>query len=186
MNNSPSNPYAAPMSFTEPRPQHNCSRSGSLLIVPAGGTLPERCVRCNEPATMDQRKTYSWHHPALYLLILPGLLIYAIAATLVSKKAKVSIGLCEAHRARRRNFGRAAFALLLVGLGALFAAVSYEDGRVFGVLSGLSLLAAVLVASFGTRVLIPKSIDREEARFKGCGDIFLASLSSEPRLSLRN
>ena len=179
---SPVNPYAAPLSSIEPRGQHNCRRAGALLIVPTGGELPERCVRCNEPATMEKRKTYSWHHPALYLLILPGILIYAVVATVVSKKAKISIGLCEAHRTRRRNFGLAAFALLLVGIGALLAAVNAEDGAGFGLLGGVSLLAAVLVAMYGTRVLYPSKIDRDEARLKGCGDAFLASLPSEPYL----
>lgn len=129
---------------------------------------------------MDKPKTFSWHHPGWYLLILPGLLIYVVVGTLMSKRAKISIGLCQAHRARRRNFGLAAFALMLVGLGALFGAVAAEEGSYLGLISGVSLFAAVMLAVFGTRVLYPDRIDRNEARLKGCGDVFLASLPSEP------
>ena len=98
----------------------------------------------------------------------------------MTKRAKISIGLCQAHRARRRNFGLAAFALMLAGIGALLGAVAAEEGSYLGLLSGVSLFAAVMLALFGTRVLYPDRIDRDQARLKGCGEVFLASLPSEP------
>ena len=176
---APTNPYAAPQSSLESQHDSQCSRSGKVLIVPTGSALPHRCVKCNAPATMDKPKTYSWHHSGWYLLIFGALLIYAIVATLVSKKTKFALGLCEVHRARRRNFGLAAFALLLVGLCAMFAAVNADDGSLLGVLSALSMLAAVLLAVFGTRVLTAVRIDTGEAHLKGCGDDFLNSLPSK-------
>src|SRR5436309_2493776 len=71
-------------------------RSGPLLVMSQGARLPDRCVKCNAPANGQRltRKLY-WHSPYLYLLILLNLLIYALVAIFVRKKARVEIGLCD-------------------------------------------------------------------------------------------
>ena len=65
----------------------------------------------NAPAEGYTKKfNLSWHHPALYLIVLAGVLIYVIVALIVRKTARVNIPLCPAHRAKRRN-------IILTGLG---------------------------------------------------------------------
>src|SRR5579872_5285818 len=78
-------------------------RDGAVLVLSREASLPPRCVRCNEPADepTKSRKVY-WHSPWLYLLILFNLIIYAIVAAIVRKKAVVAPGLCSAHKKRRR------------------------------------------------------------------------------------
>lgn len=175
LDKQPYNPYAAPASPVESRGQ--CYRNGKQVIVPTGATLPHRCVKCNAPAEMDKPKTYSWHHPGYYVLILVGLIFYVIAALIATKKAKVAIGVCQHHRSRRRMFGMIAVTLLILGIVTLFMAVDYEgQGNPLGLVSGLSLFGSLLMASFGTRMLTAASVTREEARLNGCGEEFLASL----------
>lgn len=169
------NPYAAPATLGETRGQ--CYRKGKQVIVPTGATLPHRCVKCNAPAEMDKAKTYSWHHPAYYLLIFPGLLFYIVAALVATKRAKVAIGVCQQHRNRRRMFGGIALGMFILGVVTLFMAVNTQvEGSPLGLVSGLSFFAALIIGSFGTRMLSAARVTRDEARLNGCGDEFLSSL----------
>lgn len=76
-------------------------RDGKFVLTADGASLPGRCVKCNV-ATDDRvkRKLY-WHHPAYYLLLVTGVLVYVIVALCVRRKATVEVGFCERHRKRR-------------------------------------------------------------------------------------
>ncbi len=88
-------------------------RKGKQLVVELGAVFPDRCLKCNAPAEgFKKRFNVSWHHPALYLLVLLGLLIYVIVALVVRKTARLDIPLCPRHRALRRN-------LMLAGVGCV-------------------------------------------------------------------
>jgi hypothetical protein len=179
----PANPYAASSVFPQlpAGPGQDCWRNGDLLVVRADGDLPERCVKCNAPATMDKPRTFAWHANGWYALILVNLLVYLIAALCVQKKIRIEVGLCPAHRARRRAFRLATAALLaaaVVCLGALAATTG--DGAALVPVAVVLILVATVVALLGTRVLTPACIDTGEAQFKGCGEDFLASLPLPP------
>lgn len=175
LNKQSDNPYAPPVSGGHRQAGPGCYRSGKELVVLAGAELPHRCVKCNAPATMDKPKTYAWHHPGYYLLLLLWIIVYLIAAMIVMKKAKIAVGVCAMHRRRRLTFSVLAFGLVLLGLGLLFPAME-SSGSALGVLSGISLIAAIFVANYGTRMLTVGRVSREEARLKGCGEAFLDSL----------
>jgi predicted membrane-bound dolichyl-phosphate-mannose-protein mannosyltransferase len=126
---------------------------------------------------MDKPRKFAWHHPGWYSLILINVIVYAVVAAFVQKRAKIAIGLCGEHRRRRRNFSIAAMSIFVVGIVALFLAIgAEEDGSLYGVASGLALLAGVVLAIVGSRVLTPQRITTEEARLKGCCDAFLDNL----------
>lgn len=150
-------------------------RDGTVLVLSPEATLPHRCVKCNEPAEepTKSRKVY-WHNPWVYALVLINLLIYAVVAVIVRKKAVISPGLCSAHKTRRRVGIAIAWALLLVGVALLMMGVRSGPGAVAGGL--LLMLVAALVSTSVTRILRAKRIDARYVRLKGCGTAFLDSL----------
>lgn len=155
-------------------------RDGAVLVLSREASLPSRCVRCNEPSAepTKSRKVY-WHSPWLYLLILLNILIYALVAVIVRKKAVVAPGLCSAHKKRRRIGIAIAWALLLAG----FALVIHGavNGRAAGTFAGIVLiLIALLVSVSAVRILRPNRIDAKYIRLKGCGSAFLDSMPPFP------
>jgi len=141
-------------------------RSGPVLVMNKGASLPDRCVKCNAPANgYTLKRNLSWHSPYLYLLIVLNLLIYAIVAVIVRKKAQVKIGLCDSHRSKRRLAIALGWLLGLGGLVGLIAGVANESGLV--ALAGFAALIAGIV--FGTRasVISAKKIDGDVVWIKG-------------------
>jgi hypothetical protein len=141
--------------------------------------MPHRCIKCNEPADepTKKRRVY-WHHWALYLLILINILIYAIVALVVRKKALVSAGLCAEHKKRRRialTFGWTGSIAGLLLLSNGFGSGSPTAGAkmLFGI---LAILVSIIVGMIFARVVYAKKIDKSYVRLKGCGVAFLDSL----------
>jgi len=122
-------------------------------------------------------KTFRWHSPWLYLLILPGLLFYVIAALVVQKKARIDVPFCGSHRSWRTRMNMAGAVLLIGSLPTSFLLASLE------VNGGVTALIAVAIAFFGLIVLAivgssfsPVYIDETCAKFKGAGEKFLSLL----------
>ena len=69
------NPYAAPradVSFgrTPAGDDAGVWKSGKLLVMTKDAALPDRCVRCNQPADGPRlRRNLSWHPAAWYVLL---------------------------------------------------------------------------------------------------------------------
>lgn len=173
------NPYAAPQA-----PLHAEAvmadgkywRDGKQLVVRDQCRLPARCIKCgaSAPLAAKPRKFY-WHSPALYLLILLSIVIYAIAAVIVRKKVEVTLGLCAEH-AQRRTLGVAGcVAGMIGGFVLLFAGLSQDSSPMM--LAGPVLVLAGIVCGlvFG-RLMTPARIDHDLARFNGCSPAFLALL----------
>ena len=82
----PENPYdppvvpvAADVTYaTEVIDDRGLWRKGSLLVMHKMAPLPNRCVKCNVPTERRLKRVLSWHHPAIFLSLLAGLLIYVI------------------------------------------------------------------------------------------------------------
>jgi hypothetical protein len=149
-------------------------RDGKLLVLDLQAELPPRCIYCNRDATTRIPRRFSWHPPMLYLLILAGILIYAIVATIVSKRARIQIPLCEEHD-KRRSLLRAGVAALSIGGLAGCVAGGMENGsQTLFWMSGVALLTALIVSSISR--LNPSRIDEREVRLRGAGSEFLDSL----------
>jgi len=186
------NPYAPSRASLVDRPSQvpNGSADGvtawrnlKLVAMIPNTSLPPRCVKCNEPAEepMKFRKVY-WHHPAIYLLILINIIIYAIVGAIVRRRARVAAGLCAAHTKRRRVGIIVAWTSFIAGLGLM--TFGFRDttghGGVFAAVGMLALLAAALAAIILTRVVYAQKIDKEFVWLKGCGAEFLDSLPPLP------
>jgi hypothetical protein len=174
-----SNPYAPPKAESSAYPPivgsgEGLRRDGGLVVIPVNGArFPDRCVVCNQTAVKRlQRKLY-WHTPVLYFLICAGILIYAIAAIVVRKRAHFEIGLCQAHVERRRNgilIGWIGFFASLVGLIAVA-----DRAPAFIFVFVLAMIAFPVAGIIMTQVVAAKRIDNVNAWLK-VGRPFLESL----------
>ena len=148
------------------------------LVVARHAALPDRCVKCNAAAHGVQlkRKLY-WHHPALYLMILfPGLLIYAIVAIIVRKRATLQVGFCAAHRSLRRRDIYIGWLVAVLGIGCFFGAAATDwTGAFVGAGFGL-LLGAVIWGMIRARVVTAKKIDEQHIYLTGACPEYLAEL----------
>ena len=170
------NPYAPPSAASYGMPQAatgDLFRDGNLLVVRDGAPFPDRCVRCNEPAEGYRlKKTYYWHPPAWYFLILASILIYAIAAMIVRKKATFAVSLCQRHRSRRTHL-----IALAIGIPVLVLVAWIATGNdAMGPILVIAILAGLVLAVVGTQLMTPKRIEDGYAYLKGAHPEFLARL----------
>jgi hypothetical protein len=172
-------PYATP--FGRGRELQGVWRDGNRLITTSQASLPPRCVKCNAEADGSFKfRTFWWHHPALALLILAGILIYAIVALIVRKKAVVEVGLCRRHQSRRVWLISLTWLMALGGLalmigGPILAAEFRKDWLIgVGLPGGLVMLILSIIPGTLSRVMVPTKIDDRYAWFKGCGVEFLS------------
>src|SRR4051812_13069115 len=177
-------PYATPVQYQAMNATQGAWREGTLLIITKQATLPPHCVKCNVhvPDGWRWRKTLYWHHPALALLVIfPGLLIYAIVALIVRKKAIVEASLCPEHRSSRNTKLALAWLTGLGSVAVLIGGIAYggstknaEWAIVVGLLGFVVLLILAVVFGGMARVLAPTKIDDNFAWLKGAGPEFLS------------
>lgn len=182
------NPYAAPGSEVAnprgPAAAGGVWRSGNLLVAWKTASLPHRCVACNGPASVRLRQKLYWHSPLLYLLVLLNLIIYAIVALVVRKKAEMEIPLCAVH-ASRRKWGIAGTVVMVVGgffafLAGFALIASNETGGVVLILAFPVLLIGAVVVSALTRPFAPKKIDDQYVWLSKVSPAYLSSLPAVP------
>ena len=172
------NPYAppdaSPHGLATPDGAGELFRDGEILVAKDGTLFPDRCVRCNEVTDGFRfRKTFHWHLPAWYALVLLSLFIYVVVALVVRKKASFELALCPRHRSRRQWGFAIGFGLPIVAFMLMMAT---EENLVAFWAFLLALLVGVVVGIIGTRVLTCKKIDDGYAYLKGAHPQFLASL----------
>lgn len=157
------------------QPSSGIWSDGDTLVVHRNAVLPDRCVKCNAPAGGDRiRRRFAWHHPALYLLILVGLLIYAIVALIVQKKAVLELGICAEHRKQRRTLTITGWALFVAAFVAIPIAVRMGSGLV-GLLAVASFVASGVLGYLVTNWIVASKIDDSYVWLKKVDRSYLAS-----------
>lgn len=147
------------------------------LVVALSAVLPDRCVKCNcDVGGARLKRVLYWHHPALYLmLIFPGLLIYAIVAIAVRKRAIVMIGLCPEHRSQRTR--AILIAWLLAVLGGFGAYYGFMNDRLEIAGGGfLAVLIAMILGAVRGPVVQVKRIENGHAYLSGVCRKYLEQL----------
>lgn len=192
---SGANPYAPPTSNIDPGSINPMSkdgqgvwRKGKVLVLNRGAELPDRCVRCNEPASEQLSRKLYWHTPWLYFGILLSLPVYLIMALVVRKKAVIDIPLCGKHASRRRMVIKGTW--LFVGLSFALVCVAQLVGDPSGDIEGLLLVAlglgiivvplSIVFASAFTRPVIPRKIDDYYIWLGKCSKKYLEGLPVAP------
>jgi hypothetical protein len=155
-----------------------------VLVLLKGTPLPDRCVTCNRPTRYRWRRTFYWAPPALRLLILLNVLIYAVVMIAVRKRADLDIPLCEEHNAQRSANTRNGWLLALLGL--VLNVASYfaigDEGPLVVFLCGLGvigLFAGAIIASNAIPLQV-KKIDDYYVWMKKAGPEFLRTLPPAP------
>jgi hypothetical protein len=182
------NPYApsqaslAPGTSSAAAPERPVGvwRDGSVMVMLPGAEIPHRCVKCNEPADEPTKtRTVSWYNPWLLLLILAGIIVWAIVVMFARKHAVVSPGLCAEHKRRRRNVIAAAWIGVLAGILLMYAGISTSSSAQGAIGFVATLISIVLGIAMG-RVVHAARIDDQYVRLKGCGEPFLETLPDFP------
>ena len=133
-------------------------RSQSALVMAKHAQLPPRCVKCNAPTRQTLKRNLRWHHPALYILIFVGVLLYVICSMVVSKSATIHVGLCDTHlAARKRDIIITCFVVFL-SIGSFFVAGAMED-MTFVFVGSIGFLVGVIYGVVRTKVVAPQKID---------------------------
>jgi hypothetical protein len=180
----PFNPYAPPQDASSSQNAefqgfNVWQQGGRAAAFVTGSMLPARCVVCNRHGRHKFTKTFYWHAPWLYLLILGGWVVYAIVAMMVRKSASLEIWLCDEHRKRRTAGLVIAWTGAFVGFfGMLFAAGSSVPWVALVFLA--MLIALPVLGGTMARVVSVSRIDEAEVHFKA-GDAFIASLPATPQ-----
>ena len=170
------NPYAPPRaSLDAPRDPGECWRDGKLVVMHSQGSLPDRCIRCNEPAALPAKmRTLYWHHPAWYLVMLFNVVIYAVVTRFVRTKVRVAPGLCEKHTQERTPW-IAAVVGMVVGAFVVAVAAASAHSSPLAIVAGLLFLGAIVGAVI-TRLLRVTKVTAKLVWLSGCKEPFLASL----------
>lgn len=157
-------------------------REGKVLVLQRGAQLPPRCVRCNQAATWQRPVKLSWNPAWIYLTILLSLIVLLIVALVTRKTAEVAMPLCDLHRQRRTTGRLIGWLTVLAGVVCTiigFALIGSSSPGVAGFLAIggiLVLLVGFVLVSRATWVLVPKRIDADYVRLRGCCEEFLQPL----------
>jgi len=154
-------------------------RNGKTLVMTKDAQLPDRCVKCNAFTNGRLRRKFSWHHPAIYILLIVAWLFYLIVAMIVRKRATVDLGLCEEHSAKRRTYIWISWLLALGGVAGFVLAMIAGDGTP-ALIGFLLLLTAIVFGVITTRVVYPSKIDDRFVWLKGVNAEYLNQLPAWP------
>lgn len=148
-------------------------REGSTLVMSKDASLPDFCVKCDAPANgFRLKRNLSWHHPALFLLLLLAWLLYFILAMVLRKRAIVHLGLCQEHYQKRRKLLTAGFITLAGAFILMFGALA-SDYPAVALLGLVGILASAIWLAFIARVVTVKKIDDQFVWLKGLNENYL-------------
>jgi hypothetical protein len=147
------------------------------LVLGARAILPDRCIKCNEPANGNRlKRNLYWHPQGWYALILLNLVIYAVVAAIVRKRANIEVGLCAKHHRARWTAIAAGWALILAGLAGMIGG-AIQPGQGWLALVGFTALVfGIFWGIIGGRVVFAREITPSRVRVGGAGRAFLQTL----------
>jgi hypothetical protein len=153
-------------------------RDDKTLVMTKDAQLPDQCVKCNAPAHgFKLKRKLSWHHPALYVVILVAWIIYLVLAIALSKRATVFLGLCTEHIKRRRTFLTIGWIMFAIGVITPVLAFTNDYPGV-GLLGILLALISIFWLVFANRVVTVKKIDDRYVYLTGIDANYLAQFPS--------
>jgi hypothetical protein len=158
--------------------------TGKKFVVPRDAILPSLCIKCgNAPTEPWLKKSYSWHNPLVYLLLISPV-VYLIVALIVRKKIKLAVPLCSAHRSIRKKRLWLSIILLLGCIPlpvAMAAYIGTDAANTLALWLGLGMFVAGVIFYAYVSPIRPTHIWASSAEFTGACPEFLASLSPSPR-----
>jgi hypothetical protein len=159
----------------DPTQPHGAARAERLLLVRPDAVLPDRCVRCNQPAAGFKRiETFYWVSPILLVLAISPV-IFLIVYMIVRRKIVVGVPVCARHRKLRTRAILAASTMSALAIGGGVTAIALENGYL-ALPAIVLLIAGILTGILGSRTLVTTKITKEGiGSFKTCCPAFLGS-----------
>ncbi len=149
--------------------------------------LPNRCIKSNVATEERLKRKLYWHHPALYLLLVANLLIYALVAAIVNKTAVIQVPLSAPYKKRRIRNMLIAWLSVIAGFGCMIIGVILADSRatatiaiLFFMLFPALVLFGALFGLYGCRVIHAKKIDGQFVWLGGVSGEFRESFPNWP------
>ncbi|MHC4178051.1 MAG: hypothetical protein ACYSWU_11130 [Planctomycetota bacterium] len=160
-------------------------RQGNLLVMHKRATLPDRCVKSNEPAHGRRLlRDMFWHPPWIYLTIFIGLLVYVILVMMLRKRATIRIGLSKQWFAKRRRAILIGWGLVLSSaamvVGGISKAGEFPYAPALIPLGFVVFLVGAIYGLIAARMVAPARITDDYVWVKGVHPDFLASLPNWP------
>jgi hypothetical protein len=161
-------------------PGGNVWRDGREFVLGKETKMPDRCIKCNAPATGGRlKRRFYWHPPGYYLLLLAIPLIYVLFALFITKRATVEIGVCERHR--RQRIWTIAGSWMAVIAGIAVFPVAMMNNLEWAVPIGCVLVAGgIAYGVLRSPLVAPSKIDDQFVWLRGGGTAFLESLPEWP------
>jgi hypothetical protein len=155
---------------------HGVWREGDRMVVSAGAELPDRCVKTDLPADgqwADIR--LRWHHPALFLLLILGIVVYFIMAYYMSTSVIVRVGITESVLSTGR-WTRNFVSTLVLGGGVLCVAgvVAHDPALLWT--AGVLLVLAIPVFLLRPKIIWATRMERGYVWIAGVHPDYLARL----------
>jgi hypothetical protein len=175
---------AQPIAYYTPMAQYSGGvwNQNGILVMHKQAQLPPQCIKCCAPIEgKPLKRNVTWHPSWVYILILPGLLIYAIVALAIQEKATIYVPLCEKHRAKRRMHLWLATIIFFASLACFFmAANAPRDMEGFWAMAGFfGILISLIYAVINSRLVVtPTKIDSQYAWLKGASPQFVGQFPS--------
>jgi len=153
--------------------------------------LPRLCMKCGAPATHFVKKSFRWYPPWINILILAGLLIWAILASILAKTASIRAPFCDEHEGHWRIRSRICWipllgTLLVLIIGITISVIAEGNrnlmdlGGIVAAVGGGSFVLWLLVSAFVQQTGIrPTEITDDSATFKQVNEDFIAALRDD-------
>ncbi|HMC11568.1 MAG TPA: hypothetical protein VKH44_09770 [Pirellulaceae bacterium] len=183
------NPYAAPQEVGYYPPQSSSAppfaglwRQGKLLVMHKRAPLPDICLKSNQPATRRLKRKLQWHHPAIALTILAGLLVYIILAVVLTKRATIYVALTDEWFAIRWRRILYAWLVALLSVVLFIVGVAFVDQAntpipAFSIIgSCLLFLCGLIYGQYAPSLVSPKRMTDDYIWLKGVHPDFLDRL----------
>ncbi len=175
------NPYLAPESLlmnTDER--ERVYQHKKYMIFDPRHQLPQRCIYCNKPSEVMQKRKLVYINPWWYLLIFINLLILLIVSLFVTKRFTVEVPLCAEHNNKSQKLKRTGWIILVLSFALFFAALAIQpitDGILPALLIGCMVLGFISLFFFvGASHLAIYKYKENNIWVKGCKENFLHSL----------
>lgn len=154
-------------------------RDGKRVVADRAAVLPDRCIKCDDPANGYRRSLKLSYVP------MGRQLLFGVWSYLSAKRAQIEVGLCERHRSSRSINIALVSGLLLLASIYVFTQVRATDvtlplAATAGLIGGVIGLMYALV---GARLVRATKITDTHIWFKGAGEPFLASLPAAPAVA---
>ena len=152
------------------------ARKKRVLVMGKNAALPDRCVKCNAPANGNRlKRKLSWHSPVFYLLILFNILIYALVALFVRKKATIEVGLCDVHLSKRKTSILITWLVVTLSAALIITGIGMDTTPLIpaGI---LVFVGGLIYGACSATVVTARRIDKEYIWLNGVCKDYLESL----------